>query len=383
MKRLSKEERKRKVLTGLIEHYIETGKPVGSNILKDCGFDDLSSATIRNYFAQLEEEGYLTQQHSSGGRIPTSKSFKYYASEFLDETHIDPSDKISLDRYKSLEVREIAKFLREAGQELSILTECAIFLSAPRFDNDFLTSIKVVPIDHNRCLCVLVSDFGIIKTEILYTDYRINTFEAKRIESYFYWRLHSQNKPANLDPQEEALAQKFYTEIMVRYLVGYSNFIDEDIFTTGFSNLLHYPELHDATALASALSLFENPQGMRLLFRDCLKHDTMRFWIDDDLSTFTHVPSNNAALLYPYYIHNAPVGAVGLLGPTRIPYRKLFAVLRYFSNCISDVLTKNIYKYKLSFRKPSANSSALLEHEKHFLSGHSQRILIEERSLND
>lgn len=383
MKRFNKEERKRKVLIGLIEHYLDTFKPVGSNILKDCGFDDLSSATIRNYFAQLEEEGYLMQQHSSGGRIPTAKSFKYYAKEFSDETYVESTTKKALDKFRKLEIREVAKFLREAGQELSNLTECAIFLSAPRFDNDFLTNIKVIPIDHNRCLCILVSDFGIIRTEVLYSENKITTFEAKRIEAYFHWRLHSQNKPENLDPSEEAQAKKFYTEVMVRYLVGYSNFIDEDIFTTGFSHLLNYPELRDATTLAAALSLFENPHSMRLLFRDCIKHDALRYWIDDDLSTYTHVPSNNAALLCPYYIHHAPVGAIGILGPIRIPYRQLFGILRYFSECVSEGLTKNIYKYKLSFRKPSANSSALLEHEKHFLSGHSQRILIEERSLND
>jgi heat-inducible transcriptional repressor len=383
MKQFTKEERKRKVLIGLIEHYLSTFKPVGSNILKDCGFDDLSSATIRNYFAQLEEEGYLTQQHSSGGRIPTAKSFKYYAKEFSDETYIEPSIKAVLDKYKKSEIREIAKFLREAGHELSNLTGCAIFLSAPRFDNDFLTNIQVVSIDHNRCLCILVSEFGIIRTEVLYTDRKMSTFEAKRMEAYFNWRLHSQNKPENLDPAEELQAQKFYTEIMVRYLAGYSNFIDEDVFTTGFSNLLHFPELRDATALASALSLFENAQGMRLLFRDCIKHNALRFWIDDDLAPFTPSSSNNAVLLFPYYIHHSPVGAVGLLGPLRIPYRRLFGILRYFSDCLSQGITKNIYKYKLSFRKPSTSSSTLLEHGKHFLTGHSQRILIEERSLDD
>lgn len=380
MKRYTKEERKKKVLIGLIEHYLDTFKPVGSNSLKDCGFEDLSSATIRNYFAQLEEEGYLTQQHSSGGRIPTAKSFRFYAKEFSEETFIEPSKKAVLEKYKRLEVREIAKYLREAAQELSNLTDCAIFLSAPRFDNDFLTDIKVVTIDHNRCLCILISDFGIIRTEVLYTDHKMSTFEAKRIESYFQWRLQSQNKPENLQPQEEALAHKFYTEIMVRYLVSYSNFIDEDIFTTGFSHLLHYPELRDAASLASTLSLFENANSMRLLFRDCMKQNSLRYWIDDDLSAFTQTPSNNAVLLFPYYINQAPIGAIGLLGPLRIPYRQLFGILRYFSECVSEGLTKNIYKFKLSFRKPSANSSALLEHEKHFLTGNSQRILIEERS---
>ena len=84
-KKSGKTDRERKVLIGLVEHYIQTGKPVGSNVLKDVGFDDLSSATIRNYFAHLEEEGYLAQQHSSGGRIPTDQAFKLYANEYCQE----------------------------------------------------------------------------------------------------------------------------------------------------------------------------------------------------------------------------------------------------------------------------------------------------------
>ena len=76
IKRVGKQDRERKVLLGLVEYYIQTGKPVGSNALKEAGFGDLSSATIRNYFANLEEAGYLTQSHSSGGRIPTFLGYR-------------------------------------------------------------------------------------------------------------------------------------------------------------------------------------------------------------------------------------------------------------------------------------------------------------------
>ncbi|MGK5594212.1 MAG: heat-inducible transcriptional repressor HrcA [Parachlamydiaceae bacterium] len=376
MKKFSKEERKKKVLIGLIDHYLETCKPVGSNILKEYGFEDLSSATIRNYFSQLEEEGFLTQQHSSGGRIPTAKSFKFYADEFNEETAIEASKKKALNSYRQMDTREIAKKLREAAQELSSLTDCAVFLSAPRFDNDFLIDIRLLAIDATRCLCVLVSDFGIIKTELLYTDHKLSSFETKRIEAYFHWRLTSQDKPENLTPEEENQAKRFYNEVMVRYLVGYSNFIDEDIFTTGFSKLLDYQELRDVATLASTLALFENLQGMRLIARDCIKHNALRYWIDSDLKPFT-TTANCSVIVCPYYIHQTPAGAVGLLGPLRIPYRQLFGILRYFSECVSEGLTKNIYKYKLSYRKPSSASSTLLEHDQQFLIGHSQRILIE------
>lgn len=376
-KRLSKEERKNKVLLGLIEHYIHSGKPVGSNNLKEAGFEELSSATIRNYFAALEEEGFLMQQHSSGGRIPTPHAFRHYAKEFYYEK---PSLKTSFDKYAVQEEREIAKLLREAAQELSEQCSCAVFLSAPRFDNDFLIDIKVVAIDHNRCLCILVTDFGLIQTEVLYTDRKHSSFDAKRLEAYFRFRITGQDKPLNLEPEEETLAQKFYKEVMVRFLAGYSNFSEEDLFTTGFSHLLNYPELREMSALASTLALFENKHSMRLLLRDCIKHDALRYWIDEDLKSFAPSPSNCAVLLHPYYINATPVGAVGLLGPIRIPYRRLFGQLRAFSESVSEALKKNIYKFKLSFRNASSKATPYLENEKHLLIGHSRRMLLEEKT---
>src|SRR5262245_56440636 len=87
LKRSNKQDRERMVLLGVIDYYLNTCKPVGSNALKEAGFEDLSSATIRNYFAALEEDGYLIQQHISGGRIPTSKAFRIYIHTYLDENN--------------------------------------------------------------------------------------------------------------------------------------------------------------------------------------------------------------------------------------------------------------------------------------------------------
>lgn len=377
MQKMTKEERERKVLIGLIEHYIQTGKPVGSNTLKEAGFGELSSATIRNYFSKLEEEGFLTQQHASGGRVPTPHSFKFYAKEFYNESKLNSEDKERLRKIKQPEGREIANLLRESAQHLSDWTSCAVFLSAPRFDNDFLIDIKVVAIDVHRCLCILVTDFGLIQTELLYTDRKMSTFAAKRIENYFHWRLTGQNKPASLESEEEQLAQKFYNEVMVRFIAGYSNFSAEDIFTTGFSHLLIYPELREASTLTSTLGLFENAHSMRLLLRDCIKHNCLRYWIDDDLKLYTHSVPNCAVLLHPYNVGLAAVGAIGLLGPIRMPYRRLFAILRAFSDSISERLTKTVYKFKLSFRQASPIS--YLEPEKSLLIGESRRMLLQEK----
>jgi heat-inducible transcriptional repressor len=130
IKKSAKTDRERQVLLGLVEHYIQTGKPVGSNTLKEVGFDNLSSATIRNYFAHLEEEGYLIQQHTSGGRIPTSKAFKLYASQYISSSFNHLKTQTFLDKE---DTRAVSSFLQEAAEELASLSNTAVFLSAPRF----------------------------------------------------------------------------------------------------------------------------------------------------------------------------------------------------------------------------------------------------------
>ncbi len=374
-----KEARLYKVLLGLVEYYIKTGKAVGSHTLKDEGFHQLSSATLRNYFAQLEQEGFLHQLHASGGRIPTDKAYRFYAQEILASGELPKAAGVKLASPEESQTREIARYLQEMAELLSRYTSTAVFLSAPRFDHDYIIDIKVVMLDPHRCLCVLITDFGIIQTAILHSDAKLSSFSAKRLEGYFLWRLSGRDKPANMEKHEEKLAQEFFNEVMVRYVVRYSNFADEDIYRTGFSKLLSYPEFDNVQTLATGLALFESIHGMRLLLRDCTSHNQLKFWIGEDLEPFTQAPAMAAVLAIPYYIHQTATGAIGLLGPTRIPYDKLFAALQRFSQDISDTLTQSVYKFKISVRQPAPAGFHLPDTEKLLLE-QSSKYLLEDQS---
>lgn len=378
IKKTGKIDRARKVLIGLVEHYIQTGKPVGSNTLKEVGFEDLSSATIRNYFAQLEKEGYLAQQHSSGGRIPTSLAFRLYANEYSDETaNVKKKLKLSLNN----ETRAIASLLQHSAEELASQTRTAVFLSAPRFEQDFIIDIKLVVIDSSRCLCILITDFGEIKTEMLHTNQKLGTIAAKRLENYFNWRLKGQNKP-DMNAQEEELGQKLYNELLVRYVVGYSQFNEEEIYRTGLSSLLTYPEFQDPATLASSLALFENTHGIRLLLKECCKFDKLKFWIGHDLANFSSQSNPDCAVIaIPYYVNNHPIGSVGLFGPLRMPYRSHFNFLRQFSEQISKTLTSSLYKFKITLREP--NPKSIVDKQKKPLLIHVERPLLEDKRFKN
>ncbi len=342
-----KDERERIVLLGLIELFLEKGVPIGSNTLKENGFQSLSSATLRNYFSKLEEEGYLKQQHSSGGRIPTSLAYQIYAETYLKSPQLEEKKIKQVKKSLSKETREIASYLQHAAETLSEATGCAVFLSSPRFEQDFVMDIKLVSIDSHRCLCILITDFGLVHTETLYTDKRLSNFTIKRLEAFFYWKLKGLDKPV-LSLEEEALASRFYGEVMLRHLVGSTHFSLEDITKTGFSKLLAFTDFNDATALAEGLGLFENREALQRLLQECTKKGTLSCWIGGALQ-------GCSAIAIPYHIHHNIVGAIAILGPHRIPYRKLFGILQAASTAISTSLTKTLYKFKISYRQPQSD----------------------------
>ena len=202
---------------------------------------------------------------------------------------------------------------------------------------------------------------------------------AKKLEAYFQWKLTGKNKPASLQPEDEALAQKLYNEVMLRYIVTYSSFTQEEIYRTGFSKVLMHPDFQDASSFASTLALFENAHSMYLLLREVTKKNVLQFWINEDLIPYTSTQPNCAIIAVPYRVNQVPVGAIGILGPTRIPYRKLFPTLLAFSDSISQSLTRNVYKFKLSFRQPDERQTYFGKAENRLLS-QTNLILLEDKS---
>ena len=355
VKKASKQDRERNVLLGLIEYYIKTGKPVGSHTLQEDGFGFLSSATLRNYFANLEDEGYLLQHHTSGGRIPTAKAFRLYAHECLEKSLNDSTSFKGFESIKEKETKSINKLLQEAAEQLAFVTKTAVFLSAPRFEQDFIIKIKLIHIESNRYLCALITDFGEVTTELLYTKDLLNKSSTLKMEAYFEWRLNGNKKPDTLTKEEEDNAQALYNELLVRYIVTYSQFDTEEIYRTGFSTLLNYPEFKDLKVLTQTLSFFENTHGMRLLLKECTKLNTLKFWIGDDLHTLDP-HSDSTVMAIPYYVNNKAVGAIGLLSPQRVPYAIYFDRLRSISETLSHTLTKNLYKFKIDLKVPKQES---------------------------
>jgi heat-inducible transcriptional repressor len=358
-KKLPKTDREQAVLLGLIELYLKTGKPIGSSTLQESGFESLSSATIRNYFSKMEEAGYLKQQHTSGGRIPTDKAFRLYADAMQNEGVVEKPQEEKLDAMLEISSKEPVALLHRLSDALSEMTQCAVFATTPRFDHDFIQDVKLIRLSKSQLLSVLITDFGLVRTETVYLDREIDPTFLHSVEEYFLWRLNKGEKPFFQDEKEAKIAQRIYNEVMVRHVVGYANFPEEDVLRTGLARLLAYPEFNDAAALAHSLSLLESDSQMRTLLRECAKREAMTSWIGNELAPFVPKDAECTVIAIPYRINQTVAGAIAILGPMRISYRNAFGLLQTFSEKLSRALTSSLYKYKVTFRQPTHSAKQI------------------------
>lgn len=353
-KAITKKQREMDVLIGLIELFLSSGKAVGSNTLRENGFEYISSATIRNYFATLEAKGYLKQEHTSGGRIPTDLALRLFVEQFVSDKskHKTPQDDVEfLKTITQKETKKLSLYLQEVTEAISELTSLTTLITAPRFDQDFISKVILTKVDETLAVCIIVTDFGFIHTENLYLPSHMSTFSLKRIEEYFAYRLSGQNKPA-LAEEEEAFAKEAYNEIMLRHFINFSNMDKPDIYKGGFSKLLRHTEFHDPETLSNTLSLFENNHSLQALL---FNNDSLKFHIGDDLRAIVPPPHKSALIQVPYFVHNKVVGNIAILGPTRMNYKEVISLLETVSDLLSENLTQNLYKFKLTYRTPKTS----------------------------
>ncbi len=375
-KRPSRKERERKILIELVEYYIKTGRPVGSQVLQGETILDVSSATIRNYFQALEEDGFLKQQHTSGGRIPQGKAFSIYARHCLDE-HLSQRMKkakkgkggseakkrlFDFESLAALSTSEVVSYIHEVIAQVAKETSMAVIASSPKFDNDSIVDIKYVYLDSRRALAVVTTEFGFVHTAIVVSSNKssLSPGLVRKAEHFARMRLFQESSICDTFDQEEMeIARSLYQETIASYFVMYSNSPHEDIYRAGFSNLLAYPEFQDSLLLAPAMALFENSSMLKGLLRESCRANEIKFWIGDELQPYTRGDASLQVSLIaaPYRVGSKPVGALALLGPMRMIYKDAFKLMQEVSDFLSNELTQAFIRYRISYKMPESQAA--------------------------
>lgn len=346
-----REQKAQEVLFGLLEHYLHHGKPVGSQTLKEAGFNTLSSATIRNYFAYLEKEGLVAQMHSSGGRIPTDQAWRLYVDAH-PQPPLSPQDAAELKQNLEIDPTcqdSLAQTLEHACQNLSTLLQHTTFLIPPSFEHDQPQQVKIWPISATRSLCITVTQLGFIRHDSFELP-RLERSKLDKIERYIEDKMCDPFAPESitLNGQDKEIAHTLYNELIVRHLMALQKDRKEIIFKAGLSRLLEHTEMNRADQLLPALNFFESVRVKEKLLSSCYHQGRPHVWIGTEAHEIFLNTTECSLFAAPLRLGQRCIGAIGVLTPKRAAYLQILQSIDYLSCSISAYLTRSYYTHQIS-----------------------------------
>lgn len=334
------DERKLKILQAIVNDYINTGEPVGSRTIAKKHDLGISSATIRNEMADLEEMGFLEQPHSSSGRVPSSKGYRLYVDRIMEY------EKLSLDEELLIKkavldgaLYEVDKVLKQAGTLLSELTNLTCLVTPPSMQKSYIKSIQLVPIDDEGIICVLLTDSGVIKNNVIKIDEVPNLEVLSHISHILNERLKNLTiEQINLQVINNLRNDLKGYENIFNALIPtlYESLKDDEsskVFMEGTTNLLNYPEYSDIEKAKKILSLLYDKDSVEKLV-DSNENITIK--IGDE--NFIPEAKECSVISASYYLDNKPIGSIALIGPRRINYSRVISIMTGVMKKVNDAL---------------------------------------------
>ncbi|MBI2815997.1 MAG: heat-inducible transcription repressor HrcA [Acidobacteria bacterium] len=330
-------------LLAVIRTHIQTGEPVGSRTISRQWNDELSPATIRNIMLELEEEGYLDQPHTSAGRVPTEKAYKFYASQVDGHQPPSKADEALLRSYLS----DIENMPREVLQErisrvLSLISNnLGVVVSEP-ISRAVLEHIHFARIGNRRVLVVLVSGVSLVRDRVIRLEKDIPQQELDRLsnflnENFHGWRVDDVRSELVKRLAEERVAfdslQNDLEQLCSQGL--FENSYQAEVFLEGASNLIGRPELADPSRIRELLKALEEKENLVRLINECIRSE-------DALQVIIGLPGKppllkTFALIGTIYrLEGRSAGRLAILGPTRMNYERVIRAVGYVGRLLQQ-----------------------------------------------
>lgn len=339
---LNLDERKIKILQAVVRNYLETGEPVGSRTISKYTDLNLSSATIRNEMADLEELGLIVQPHTSAGRIPTDKGYRIYVDKMLEEKEKE------VEEMKELLVRreeKIDDLLKQVAKVLAVNTNYATMISAPQYNKNKLKFIQLSRVDSHQILTVIVTEGNVIKNHIIETSDYVDDETMLKLNILLNTNLNG----LSIDEINLAIISN------IKKLAGvHSNIVgdvvdavaeaihsDEDleIYTSGANNILKYPELADRDRAVELIHAFEEKEPLNELAITSLSGEQTGIQVYIGEESPISSLKDCSVVTATYELDEGIKGTIGIVGPKRMDYDK---VVRTLKNLMSQL--DSLYK---------------------------------------
>ncbi|NLJ56971.1 MAG: heat-inducible transcription repressor HrcA [Firmicutes bacterium] len=325
--------RKQVILQAIVTEHIKSAQPIGSRTIARRYKIGLSSATIRNEMADLEEAGYLFQPHTSAGRVPSQKGYRYYVDQLMEAPELEEKEKARIKEVYAYEkLKEIEEIIKYTSQLLSLLTNYTSLILGPQLKKSAFKKMQIMPVDARRGLLVLVADTGFVKNKIINLPRTLSSGELGRIVAYLNQRL----KGLTIDKITSQLIGELRRDLYhhIKFLEDTFMLLEDSlaederrVFLGGTSNILNQPEFEDIKKIKTLLSLFEQHSLLAaLLERPVAAGEDIVIRIGKE-NVLKEV-QECSLVMATYCLGKEIMGTIAVLGPTRMNYAKTVAVMQ-------------------------------------------------------
>ena len=338
------DERKVKILQAIIRNYLETGEPVGSRTISKYTDLNLSSATIRNEMADLEEMGYILQPHTSAGRIPSDKGYRLYVDAMMEEKEKE------LEELKEMMIEKEDKMdhlLKQVAKLLAVNTNYATMISAPVVHKNKLKFIQLSRVDTHQLLAVIVMEGNVIKNNILHVTEELNDETLLKLNILLNTNLNGMAlEEINLGTismmkQQAGAHSDIVADVIDAIAEGIKAEEDLQIYTSGANNIFKYPELADHQKASELINTFEEKQLLNDLVTETLADDNntgIQVYIGDE--TPIQTMKDCSVVTATYELGEGMKGTIGIIGPKRLDYEKVVGTLKTMMHQLDDLYNK-------------------------------------------
>ncbi len=338
------DERKRTILFAIIKTYLETGEPVGSRTISKFTNLNLSSATIRNEMSDLEEMGYIIQPHTSAGRIPSDKGYRFYVDQLMadKEREVDEMKEILIEKADKME-----QMLKTAARSLAVNTNYATMISAPQIHRNKLKFIQLSRMDQNKIVAVIVVEGNIIKNEIIDVDGELSDETLLKLNILLNTSLNG----LSIDEINLAIIAHMkeqagiHSDLVNNVIDAVADAIraDEDleIYTSGANNIFKYPELSDHEKASEIISAFEEKKQLTEIVQETLaKGEPQGIQVYIGEETPMQSMKDCSIVTATYELDEGMQGTIGIIGPKRMDYDKVLSTLKALKSQLDSVYKK-------------------------------------------
>ena len=339
------DERKTKILKAIIRNYLETGEPVGSRTISKDSDLNLSSATIRNEMADLEEMGYILQPHTSAGRIPSDKGYRFYVDHLIEEKD---NEVTQMKEFMIEHTEKVEQVLKQVAKVLATNTNYAAMISAPSYQKSRVKFIQLSQVDDEQILAVIVREGNIVKNKIISVGEPLGNERLLKLNILLNSNLNGLSIDQinlgmiSLLKEQAGIDSGIVSDVLDAVAEAIGEDEDLQIYTSGATNIFKYPELSDSKSASELIEAFEEKQELASLVSETLNSEEntgIQVYIGNESPIQTM--KDCSVVTATYELGEGVRGTIGIVGPKRMDYEKVMDNLKTLKNSLDGILNKD------------------------------------------